>query len=106
MFNSLKDRVTSKAARMHCNQLLARYGTVQDLHIDSARRSMEIVCLLKGETSPITVTVERYEITDAGGEKSVHIEASHCSRPWVQHFLEDHLYGRKFPLPAWAAAAL
>jgi hypothetical protein len=106
MFNSLKDRVTGKAARMHCNQLLERYGTVQDLRIDSARRSMEIVCLLEGETSPITVTVERYEITDAGGDKFVHIGASRCSRPWVQHFLEDHLYGRKFPLPAWAAAAL
>ena len=106
MFNALKDHVTSKAALMHCNQLLARYGTVQDLRIDSARRSMEVVCLLKGETAPITVTVERYEIGDAGGEKFVRVEASRCSRPWVQHFLEDHVYGRKFPLPSWAAAAL
>ena len=106
MFNALKDRVTSQAARLHCNTLLARYGTVQELRIDSARRQMDVVCLLEGETAPIAITIEKYEITDAGGEKFVHVTASRCARPWVQHFIEDHLYGRKFPLPAWAAAAL
>lgn len=106
MFNALKDKVTSQAARLHCNHLLARYGAVQELRIDSARQSMEVVCLLEGETAPIAVTVERYEITDDGGEKFVHVVASRCARPWVQHFLEDHIHGRKFPLPAWAAAAL
>lgn len=106
MFNALKDKVTSTAAKAHCNTLLARYGTVQELRIDSARRSMEVVCLLEGESAPIAVTVTSYEITDAGGEKFVHVAATRCTRPWVQHFLEDHIYGRKFPLPSWAAAAL
>jgi len=106
MLNALKDRVTSNAARLHCNNLLARYGTVQELCIDSARQRMEIVCLLEGETAPIAVTVEKYEITNEGGKKFIHIAASRCSRPWVQHFLEDHIHGRKFPLPTWAAAVL
>ena len=106
MFNALKDKVTSAAALHHCNTLLARYGEVQALTIDSARRRMEVVCLLEGESAPITVTVEKYEITDEGGEKFVSVAGSRCARPWVQHFLEDHIYGRKFPLPSWAAAAL
>lgn len=106
MFNSLKDRVTSKAARLHCNTLLERYGTIQDLRIDSANRSVDIVCLLEGESSPITVKIESYGITEESGKKFVHIAATHCTRLWVQHFLEDHVYGRKFPLPGWAAAAL
>ena len=106
MFNALKDRATSQAARLHCNTLLARYGTVQELRIDSARQRMDVVCLLEGETAPIAVTVEKYEITDEGGKKSIHVAASRCARPWVQHFLEDHVHGRKFPLPAWAAAML
>jgi len=106
MFNALKDKVTSNAARLHCNNLLARYGSVQELRIDSARQSMEVVCLLEGESAPIAVTVEKYVITDEGGEKFVHVAASRCTRPWVQHFLEDHIHGRKFPLPSWAAAAL
>jgi hypothetical protein len=106
MISALKDRVASQAARLHCNKLLARYGAVQELRINSARRRMEVVCLLEGETAPIAVTVESYEITDEGGKKFIHVAACRCSRPWVQHFLEDHLYGRKFPLPAWAAAAL
>jgi hypothetical protein len=106
MFNALKDKVTSTAARHHCNTLLARYGEVRELSIDSARRRMEVVCLLEGETAPIAVTVEKYEITDEGGKKFVHVAATRCARPWVQHFLEDHVHGRKFPLPSWAAAAL
>ena len=106
MFNALKDKVTSGAARAHCNSLLARYGEVQELRIDSARGSMEVVCLLEGETAPIAVTVDKYEITDEAGKKFVHIATTRCARPWVQHFLEDHIYGRKFPLPSWAAAAL
>ncbi|MEO6245725.1 MAG: hypothetical protein ABIQ12_09835 [Opitutaceae bacterium] len=60
MLNSLKDHVTSKAARLYCNTLLARYGSVQELRIDSARQSIEIVCLLEGESAPIAVTVEKY----------------------------------------------
>ena len=106
MFNALKDRVTSKAAQLHCNKLLARYGAVLELHVDSARQSMEIVCQLEGETAPIAVTVEKYAITDEGGKKFIHVAASRCSRPWVQHLLEDHIHGRKFPLPTWAAAVL
>src|SRR5476651_2357962 len=106
MLNALKDKVTSKAARLHCNTLLARYGTVQELRIDSARQTMEVVCLLEGETVPIAVTVDKYEITEAGGGRFVHVAATHCARPWIQHFLEDHIHGRKFPLPAWAAAVL
>ena len=106
MFNVLKDRVTSKAAQTYCNTMLARYGAVQELRIDTARQSMEIVCLLEGESAPIAITVEKYEITSEGGEKFVQLSAARCSRPWVQHFLEDHIYRRKFPLPGWAAAAL
>lgn len=106
MFDTLKDRVMSKAARLHCNTLLARYGSVQELRIDSAQRTMEIVCLLEGESAAIGVTVEKYEVTSAGGETFVHVTASRSTRPWVQHFFEDHIHGRKFPLPTWAAAAL
>jgi hypothetical protein len=106
MLNAFKDKFTSKAAQAHCNTLLARYGNVTELRIDSAQRRMEVVCQLEGEASPIAVTVERYEITDERGEKFVHVAATRCARPWVQHFLEDHIYGRKFPLPSWAAAAL
>lgn len=106
MLTAFKDKITSSAARTHCNTLLKRYGEVKELRIDSAKRRMEVVVLLEGETGSIAVTIEKYEITDVGGEKFVHVAATRCTRPWVQHFIEDHLYGRKFPLPSWAAAAL
>ncbi len=106
MFSAVKDKLTSKAAQLHCNRLLARYAAVEELQIDSAKRRIELVILLEGEIAPIAVTIESYAITEEAGNKFVHIAATRCARPWVQHFLEDHVHGRKFPLPAWAAAAL
>ena len=106
MLNAFKDKIASAAARAHGNTLFARYGEVTELRIDSEKRCVEIVCLLQGETESIAITIEKYEITDVDGEKFVHVAATRCARPWLQHFLEDHIYGRKFPLPSWAAAAL
>jgi len=106
MLNAFKDKITSNAARAHCNTLFVRYGEVKELRIDSAKRRMEAVFVLEGESGSIAVTIEKYEMTDVDGEKSVHVTAARCTHPWVQHIIEDHFYGRKFPLPSWAAAAL
>lgn len=67
---------------------------------------MEGTCLLHGEPAPITVTVDRYRIHEAGGQKFLEIESCRCGRPWLQALLDDFVRGRKIELPAWAASAL
>lgn len=106
MFGAAKDLMTSKAARAYLNNLIGRYGEVQDLRIDSSRRKIDVVCRLNGEVSPIGVTIERYELAEDGAKKFVQVLDSSATRPWLQAVLRDHLHGRRFEVPPWAATAL
>jgi hypothetical protein len=49
MFRSAKDALAGKSARIYLNDLLARYGRLEDLRIDSKAGTMELTCLLHGE---------------------------------------------------------
>lgn len=106
MFNAAKDAIAARAAQSYLNNLIARYGTIQRLKLDSAKGQAEIVCMLEGEVSPITISVDRYEVESAGGKKYVRVSGCTCSRPWLQRVIEDHAEGRRFEVPAWAASAL
>lgn len=106
MFGAAKDLMTSKAARAYLNNIISRYGEVQDLKIDSGRRKIDFVCRLNGEVSPIGVTIERYQVEEDGPKKFVQVLDSSATRPWLEAVLRDHLHGRRFEVPPWAAAAL
>jgi hypothetical protein len=106
MINAVKDAVSSRAALTFVNSHIARYGTVQDLKIDSRQKTVTVSCLLHGEHAPITVKVENYVIEAKGDKKFIHVTRFNCTRPWLQNLLTDFGQGRRVELPAWAAAAL
>lgn len=106
MFKAAKDALASEAARRYLNGLIARYGKVEELRIDSRQHRMRAVCLLDGEPVPITIDVENYVIQNHGETKSLQVTAIKCSRVWLERLLEDHVRGRKIDLPSWAAVAL
>ncbi|HVU35816.1 MAG TPA: hypothetical protein VHE61_20420 [Opitutaceae bacterium] len=106
MFSAAKDLMTSKAAKAYANNLIGRYGTVDELTIDSRRSRIEVVVRLNGEVSPIGVTIERYQLVQDEGKTYAEVLDSSCTRPWLQAVMRDHLHGRRFPVPPWAAAAL
>ena len=106
MINAMKDAVTSRAALAFVNNQVARYGIVQDLKIDSRRKTVEATCLLHGEPMPITVKVESYVVETVGDKKFIRITSINSSRPWLHNLLTDFAQNRRVELPAWAAAAL
>jgi hypothetical protein len=106
MFSAAKDLMTSKAAKAYVNDFIKRYGRVDDLTIDSKRNRIEVVCVLNGEVSPIGVTVEKYRVEQKEGRTVFQVLDSSATRPWLQAVMRDHLHGKKFELPPWAAAAL
>lgn len=106
MFQSAKDALTAKAAQAFLNTRIARYGDVERVKLDSRERTVEVSVRLIGEATPITVRVGRYEVHDLRGQKSVEVFNCTCSRPWIEHLLQDFAQGRRFDLPPWAAAAL
>lgn len=106
MFSAAKDVMTSKAAKAWVNDFIKPYGRVEELKIDSKRRRVEVMCHLNGEVSPIGVTIEKYLIDTNGPNPVLQVIDSSATRPWLQAVMRDHLHGRKFDLPPWAAAAL
>jgi len=106
MFSAAKDALASSAAKSYINSRISRYGELQELKIDSANRRMQASCLLRGETAPLTVYVDRYEISQRGNQRFLEVKTCRCARPWLQHALEDFVVDRPIELPPWAASAL
>lgn len=106
MFSAAKDMISSKAAKTYANNLISRYGSVDDLSIDSSRRRIELHVTLNGEVSPVGLTIEKYQLVQQGGKSYIEVLDSTCTRPWLQAAMRDHLHGRRFELPSWAATAL
>ena len=103
----MKNAVASKAAQTFVNQRIARYGEVQVLKIDSQRKTIEVVCRLRGEPAPVTVRVGKYALRDApDGGKLLRLGACTCDRRWLENLIADFVGDRDIPLPGWAAAAL
>lgn len=106
MFTASKDALASRAAQTWANTLIARYGKIQDVKIDSRLKTVEVTCLLHGEPSPITVEVVNYVVDSEAGKKFVRATGFRCTRPWLQNVLTDFGHGKRVELPRWAAAAL
>ena len=106
MLNAAKDALASRAAQLWANKLIARYGKVEGLRIDSRRKTVEVSCLLEGEATPITISVENYVIEAELDKKFIRATGLHCTRPWLQTFLADFGDQKRIELPPWAAAAL
>jgi hypothetical protein len=106
MFNAAKDALASQAAKVWANTLIARYGKVQDLKIDSGRKTVEVSCLLDGESSPITIRIENYTVETEGNKKFIRATNFNCTRPWLQNLLADFGHRQRIELPPWAAAVL
>jgi len=106
MFQAAKDAITSKAAQKWVNDFISRYGVVQELRIDSKQKTVVFTVQLKGEISPVSVSIGRYDVETEQGRAYVRASSFDCSRPWLKDVLNDHASNRRIELPSWAAAAL
>jgi len=90
MFIAAKDALASQAAQVWANKLIARYGKVQDLKIDSRRKIVEVSCLLDGELTPITIRIENYVVETEREKRFIRATGFSCTRPWLHRFLTDY----------------
>ena len=104
MFNKAKDKMVGTAARRMLESKLNRYGDIQDFSISTSERNMSLTFLPTGEESPLSVTINEYDIvkTDDGGVAIALVSVS-ADRIWANNLLEDHVQGMKIPLDGAAA---
>jgi hypothetical protein len=106
MFDAAKDALTSQTFRVWANNRFVRYGTVQDLKIDSRRKTAEATFLLNGEAAPIAIRIGNYQVDSESGKTFLRTSAVTCTRPWLNNLLADFGQSRRIEIPSWAAHAL
>ncbi len=106
MFGSIKDSLSSVAAKAFLASRVDRYGKITDLHIRSREKSVSAELVLEGEEVPITILVERYRIDGISGGHTLTLEKVTASRAWVQNLLDDVVVGKPLAVPSIALLAL
>jgi hypothetical protein len=101
-----KDKAVSKALEVLGEAAVSRYGTLLGIELDSSSRTIVMEVMLKGEDSPVTVTVHEYRFVANGDRSSVVIGRVSVSREWLEIMARDHLTGRELEIPSRYAKLL
>jgi hypothetical protein len=95
-----KDWLIEKTALAVLNQsVLKPYGTLTRLKLDTSNHSIEAELDLKGETQPVRIQVQEYDLLDESGKSFFVIKIIQTSREWLTVLARDFAVGRKFEVP-------
>ena len=101
-----KDVALSQGAKMAINNQIKEYGKMLKLNLDSNNKSIEMEVMLEGEKEPLTVNVQKYEITQEGEKHFLKIQGVKTSRAWINTVASSYLEGKTFEIPAEYAKML
>ena len=88
---------------------VARYGLLRDLRWDSLQKTAASELLLKGESTPATLWIEKYELVSEEERTYLIVREAKASREWMELLMSDFLAGKRLEIPAkygWLARAL
>jgi len=105
-FVSARQKASGMALKALINQRLEPFGQVTDLEIDSAQRQARIVVMLKGESIPLEIRIDSYQLQAIESRWFLSVHRVWTSREWVTAVLEKFVVGRQFPVPEAARLAL
>jgi hypothetical protein len=101
-----KDKAVSKTLTFFVDQLISKYGKIIDIRLDSNDRRIEIEMLLKGESAPVSIRLENYEIISEGHRHFITCRDIHVSREWMKMLTDDLIRDRRFEIPSKYARLL
>jgi len=99
MFKKMKDTALSKGAKVAINSYIKEYGKMLKLNLDSKNKSINLEVLLDGEKEPLSVNVQRYELTEENGKHFLKIYGIQTSRAWINTVAGSYLEGKSFEIP-------
>jgi hypothetical protein len=97
--NQVKDSGAAAAIRAWLSREVADYGEVLDFKMNSRERSAELHILLKGESLPLTVWIDEYEVTQSAGEDYIRVLRARASREWLNAVLKNFVIGQRHAIP-------
>lgn len=104
----VSDQSASRMARDYFNYRFQSFGTMTTLQIDPQAGKISLELQLKGETEPLKVTIDHYEISQVDGKSVMSIQGVQTSREWLTAIAGELAKsgGLKFEIPDVAAAVL
>jgi hypothetical protein len=95
-----KDWLIEKTAVAMLNQsVLKPYGTLKQLNVDTKRRTIVAELELIGETQPVRVQINGYEILDEPDAAYLILKDVTTSREWLTTLARNFAVERKLKLP-------
>jgi hypothetical protein len=107
-----KDRTTAAAIKLWLNDKIKRYGLMLELKLDTKNKTVFCSLQLRGESSPVEIRVQQYELLEQGPTGFVvRLDGKkvETSREWLTRMIQDHLGERDLPIPeklGWIAKNL
>lgn len=98
--NSVKDSGASVAIERWLARELADYGELKRFQLLSRERRVAFEVLLKGETNPIAVNIDEYQVITEGQDDFIVVKRGRASRPWVDAVIRNFLIDKKHKIPA------
>jgi len=79
----VSDQTTGWGLREYLNYKIKPLGMITTLQIDTAGQKGSLEINLKGETQPVRITLNRYELTAEGDKHFLEIKDIQTSREWM-----------------------
>src|SRR5689334_10730800 len=97
----LSDSAVSWGAREYFNHKYEPLGKMTKLQIDATNQKASLEVELKGETQPLQITIQSYEVTDVGGKSFLEVKQMQTSREWMNIVAAELIKGGKlkFEIP-------
>ena len=99
MFGRMKDAALSKSVKTALNSYMKEYGKMLKLELDSKSKKVMLEVMLEGEKEPLSVEIERYELTEESGKHYLKAYGIHTSRAWINTLAATYLEGKAFEVP-------
>jgi hypothetical protein len=106
LLHSVKDAGASFVIERAVAHRLQPYGRMLSLSIDSKTSRIRLEVLPKGETQPITINIDEYQLTNVAGADFIVIKKASSSREWIHALLQDFAIGKTLPIPPKYASVL
>lgn len=95
MLNSVNTQTNSTTSSISADKAIKEYGTILHMQIDQKIRKISASVRLHGETNPLAIQIEDYEIVSQHGFAQLIIKKASCNRPWLGLFAEIRPEGMK-----------
>jgi len=84
----------SASTKFAINRLIEDYGKIIELAIDGRNKKVIISILLRGETLPIEVRIDEYEIIKTDLSTSVIVKNASSDKVWLNAILKNVIVGK------------